>query len=522
MKNLHVKVLSLILALLGFGIAYYKVTQLGMPLTPKERTESWTVEGIVKVSAPTGPTKVSFYIPKDPPGFEVLDEDFVSSNFGLATNSDLVNRQAVWAVRRIKGEQSLYYRIEVVPDLSQKQAHILPVPSSPKTPDYSPPEKAAIDILLGSVRQHSADTSRFTRDLLIQLNLAPFGENVALLREGYAQNDVEWVRKIIQILAGAKIPARIVYGLPLKDGARHRSLLPWLEVYNGSEWLPFNPHSGHLGFPEHFLVWRIGDDPLVTVTGGELAEVDFSVAKFAQSTVSLIEKRTHATQEGQSSAKDSALLEYSLFSLPVHTQNVMRILLLLPIGAFIIAFLRNVIGIHTFGTFMPILIALAFRETKLFAGVLLFIFIVSIGLMFRFYLEKLKLLLVPRLASVLIIVIMIVVATSVVFHKLGIERALSLSLFPVVVMSMTIERMSIVWEESGAKGAFLQGLGSLFIASVSYLAMSAKIVEHLTFVFPELYLVLLAATLLIGRYSGYRLTELWRFRAVIKQIEGGK
>jgi hypothetical protein len=34
------------------------------------------------------------------------------------------------------------------------------------------------------------------------------------------------------------------------------------------------------------------------------------------------------------------------------------------------------------------------------------------------------------------------------------------------------------------------------------------------FVFPELLLVTLAATLLLGRYTGYRLTELARFRAL--------
>jgi hypothetical protein len=38
--------------------------------------------------------------------------------------------------------------------------------------------------------------------------------------------------------------------------------------------------------------------------------------------------------------------------------------------------------------------------------------------------------------------------------------------------------------------------------------------EFLMFVYPELLLVLLGATLLIGRYSGYRLTELFRFRAL--------
>ena len=40
--------------------------------------------------------------------------------------------------------------------------------------------------------------------------------------------------------------------------------------------------------------------------------------------------------------------------------------------------------------------------------------------------------------------------------------------------------------------------------------------EHLLFVFPELLLAVLAVTLLLGRYSGYRLTELYRFRVLAR------
>jgi hypothetical protein len=46
--------------------------------------------------------------------------------------------------------------------------------------------------------------------------------------------------------------------------------------------------------------------------------------------------------------------------------------------------------------------------------------------------------------------------------------------------------------------------------------MNIRAVEHLVFVFPELLLVLLAATLLLGRYSGYRLMDLYRFRELAK------
>jgi hypothetical protein len=72
--------------------------------------------------------------------------------------------------------------------------------------------------------------------------------------------------------------------------------------------------------------------------------------------------------------------------------------------------------------------------------------------------------------------------------------------------------MSVVWEERGATEAIQQGLGSLLVAILSYAVMDLELIRHLVFVFPELLLVVLAATILLGRYSGYRLLELYRFR----------
>ena len=190
----------------------------------------------------------------------------------------------------------------------------------------------------------------------------------------------------------------------------------------------------------------------------------------------------------------------------------------MPLGALVVVLLRNFIGLRTFGTFMPVLIALAFRETELLWGCILFSVIVALGLIVRFYLERLKLLLVPRLASMLTIVILIMAGVSVVSHKLGMEHGLSIALFPMVILAMTIERMSIVWDENGPKDAMLSGLGSLAVAAVGFLVMTHPLAEYLAFVFPELLLLVLAFTLLAGRYTGYRLSELWRFRSAARAI----
>ncbi len=82
---------------------------------------------------------------------------------------------------------------------------------------------------------------------------------------------------------------------------------------------------------------------------------------------------------------------------------------------------------------------------------------------------------------------------------------------------MTVERISILWDERGPAEAIKHGIGSLAVASLCYLVMIQDLVAHLLFVFPELLLVLLAITLLLGRYTGYRLMELMRFRALARE-----
>lgn len=218
----------------------------------------------------------------------------------------------------------------------------------------------------------------------------------------------------------------------------------------------------------------------------------------------------------QQRAVERRLAEFSLFGLPLQTQFLFRTLLVIPLGIFLLVVLRNVVGLKTFGTFMPVLIALAFRQTGILWGVAFFAIIVAIGLSVRFYLDRLKLLLVPRLAVGVMVVVLIIAVLTVLFYHLGFARGLSLGLFPIVILTMTIERMSVVWEENGPLEAMQQAAGSLVVGVLTFLVMNVPQLEHLLFVFPELLLVVLAATLLLGRYSGYRLTELRRFRALAK------
>ena len=242
--------------------------------------------------------------------------------------------------------------------------------------------------------------------------------------------------------------------------------LHWLEVYHNKQWISFDPLRGKSPVPRDWLAWWRGPKKMVTLEGGRDQHMVVSVSPRMEESVRMAVRRGQVTRP--------LLLKFSLFSLPVNTQAVYRVLLLVPVGALLLTILRNVVGIKTFGTFMPVLIGLSFRETGLLGGVLLFCLLVACGLAVRFYLERLKLLVVPRLAAVLIVVVMLMAVFSIITHALGFQIGLSVALFPMVILTMTIEKMSIVWEERGPREALVSGLGSLITAALAFLVMNIK------------------------------------------------
>src|SRR5690606_38783151 len=184
---------------------------------------------------------------------------------------------------------------------------------------------------------------------------------------------------------------------------------------------------------------------------------------------------------------------------------------LLPIGALMVCLLRVLIGIKTSGTFMPVLIALAFIQTSLITGLGGFLLVVATGLYIRGFLSRLNLLLVPRITAVIITVIAVISLFSVLSYKLGLTEGLKITFFPMIILSWTIERMSILWEEEGGREVMKRGGGSLLTAVLASWAMSDTWVRHLTFDFIGLQFVGLALVLMFGSYTGYRLLELKRF-----------
>jgi hypothetical protein len=193
-------------------------------------------------------------------------------------------------------------------------------------------------------------------------------------------------------------------------------------------------------------------------------------------------------------------------------RNTLSILLLLPLGALITAVFRNLIGIETFGTFTPALLALSFVYSDWRTGLVLLVVILGIGVAGRSLIEQLKLLMVPRLGLILTFVVLATVLAVSVLDHLGLTPSARAVVFPMVILTMIIERLHIRIQEEGLRNSLRLLAATFVVAACCFALLLWERLGRAVLTFPEGLLFVAAALVFIGRYSGYRLVELWRFR----------
>ena len=193
--------------------------------------------------------------------------------------------------------------------------------------------------------------------------------------------------------------------------------------------------------------------------------------------------------------------------------------MIFPLAILVVVIMRNVIGVSTMGTFTPMLVAMALVKTGLVSGLVCFSVMIFLGLLMRAMVARLNLLLVPRISFVVIFVILLIQVLTVVGYRLNYEIISSAIFFPIIITAWIIERASITWEEEGARNTLKEIFNTLITALITYVVISSEYVRHIMFAFNEFNLVILFVVMLLGTYTGYRLTELMRFAPLVNNKE---
>lgn len=490
-----------LLVVVGLSTAWMRHHQMEIPFFPGVQKPVWLIEARIDFDATGEPVTARLGLPDEPPGYRSFSEQAAAPGYGYSVVSDSGVRRGEWSKREAIGAQTIYYKTQFIEVEQAVSSAPVQVPQATHVDWDGSSQETAAQQVLDTAYAKSSTPSSLARELIKLLNSEILEQNSALLLSAQTEKSALLEKLINQ----AGIPARPALGLYLEDARRHQSLTRLVQVYDGEDWVLFNPYTGEQGVPENLLLWHTGGESILDVAGGNRSRVSFSMIHQTVPALDLIKAQY----------KDSVFSVLSIQHLPIEEQSMFKLLLLLPIGALVVVFMRIIIGLKTSGTFMPILIAMAFLQTSLVLGVVSFVSVVAMGLVLRTYLSRLNLLLISRIATLVVLVIFIISALSLVGYQMGFNTGMTITFFPMIIIAWTIERMSILWEEEGPKEVLVQGGGSLLVAVLAYTLMQFESVGHLTFNFPELNLVALALIMLMGQYTGYKLSELRRFRAMV-------
>lgn len=494
-------IIGLILSFLFAGWSiYYKVKYWDFSFIPKKATAVWTMESHLTFNPTDEKVKITFARPSAGKEFKILDESVIAKGYAVQKEDD----RFVLTAEKPKKQQNVYYRVLVYDNVEGRGKTIAPQPKKPTLPilDDQTMEIARQLIVLAQEQEGDA-----VQQVINLLNQNPPNETViAFMPERKSAKETAQI--ITDLLALEKIPARIVRGITLTESKKTFTPDVMVEAYMDGRWIIYDIETGQKGIPEDFVVFQRGGTSLVDVEGGVDSVTKYSVLKSVNSSFKMAKHRAK-------SAEQELLFNYSIYNLPINQQNAVKWLMIFPLAILIVVLLRNVVGIKTMGTFTPMLISMALIETGFWAGLISFSIIIGIGLAIRALLSKLNLLLVPRISAVVIFVILIMQIFAVLGYQLDWKIASSALFFPIIIMAWIIERASIIWEEEGFKNAAKEVFFSVIVAVITYFVIVNDYIRHIMFAFNELNIVILFIVMLLGTYTGYRLTELKRFAPLV-------
>jgi hypothetical protein len=313
-------------------------------------------------------------------------------------------------------------------------------------------------------------------------------------------------RLLAALCRNCGVPARLVTGLTLtKDDEQ----LPhvWVEAWLRDHWLPMCPFYHHFGHvPRTYVVFGYGDLRLVRGRNVTRLTCAFHVERLP----------ANSAPVRDASWPHQLFTRLSLHALPPAEQRLAEFLLLLPVAALVICVIRNVIGIASFGTFGPALIGLVFREMGSLFGILVFTGLIVAGWRCRRLLDRFHLLQVPRTALMLSFVVVMLIGLIAVASHYQFTVTKYVSLFPVIILTGMMERFWTLEEEDGARTSFRTLVGTLVIAAAVAAVVSMAWVSATLTRYPEALGLVMAGQLLLGRYTGYRMAELYRFKDFVE------
>ena len=501
----------------------YKLFVLDYELADLIPTVGYEVEVNMQVSGHGEKISLSTYLPMNTIHQSVSDERNFPDIFTTQIAVEGLNRIVSWQAPSVKGRHIVRYNYFVQPE-HVKYTIDKNIAIQKDLPAYLAPylrEEEGVQVndplieetlkkLFGN-EQPDTYTALYTIHNYLQnefenKNFSGFTDALTALKLQEASCNGK-SRLFIALTRRLGLPSRLVGGLILNSGSKKTSH-QWVEIYIRGHWVPFDTINDHFAeIPKNYLRLYYGDKVLFKHSANINFQYLFHISK------KLVPRKE--MREAMYDSPLNAFNMYKIFESIGISQNLLKIILMIPLGALIVVIFRNVIGLETFGTFLPALIATAARETGLWWGLAGFFFIILISALLRKFLDYLQLLHSPKMAVMLTVVVISMLLMTIFAVQSSMFDLAHISLFPIAILAITAERFAIIQEEQGFMKALRISFFTAVVIIAAYVVMSSHFMNSLIIAFPELLLFLIVLNLWLGKWVGMRLSEFIRFRKLI-------
>lgn len=198
--------------------------------------------------------------------------------------------------------------------------------------------------------------------------------------------------------------------------------------------------------------------------------------------------------------------------------NTLVLLLLFPVVAALVAFARQVVGLNGFGMIMTALLSIAFMSTGALAGMVLMMFVLFSAIFGRTLIKKVKIPYLPKLSILIWLVSIGVLGLLIMSPMIGLEKLMSVGIFPILIFVLLAETFVETQITRSVGTSFAMTAETVILALIAFWVMSLQPIQSLVLLHPEVsVIIILVADILIGKYKGLRLLEVWRFRKLLSK-----
>ncbi|MFC1632767.1 7TM domain-containing protein [Patescibacteria group bacterium] len=198
--------------------------------------------------------------------------------------------------------------------------------------------------------------------------------------------------------------------------------------------------------------------------------------------------------------------------------NTLVIFLALPLIALFFIIGKQVIGLRTFGLYIPVLLTVALLPLGLVTGLVVFLGSLFITELIRPSFRWMRLSFLPRSAIMVTAITLLFLGFFVVAGTLDYIHLLPYAIFPALLSIPLIEKFASVRIEKSRSAAIRYTLETMLMVVISFVVINLPVINTLIISYPETIIIVALLAFLVGRFTGLRIVEYYRFQDLIRAL----